>query len=59
MDLHSFKFGISLENRMYLENTNYEEAVSLFSGEKYKIRDGLLDIQIDAMMSDCLFMKNG
>ena len=44
---------------MYLENANYEEAVSLFSGEKYKIRDGLLDIQIDAMMSDCLFMKNG
>lgn len=59
VDLHSFKFGISLENRMYLENANYEEAVSLFSGEKYKIRDGLLDIQIDAMMSDCLFMKNG
>ena len=57
VDLHSFKFGISLNMREYLSEVEFISGIGQFGGVKYQITDGLLDIEISKMSSECILLN--
>lgn len=57
IDLQKIKYGISFNRIDSMYKRGYTSALSEFTGNSYKIKDGLLEIKAAPYNSDCLFLK--